>query len=176
VFNRPLFVAWTSGPDKTVTFDGRPITLHEQDALVMWLTPAPAGRTVAPGSVIPRVVDATAPVPLDRMTAGILGSFLNQPNAFATLEFDLASRSWKTVTLVNALPERGPEPPAGVSVFNFQTGTWDSITLAGHSSAVVPDPADHLSANGALFVRVQTSSVASRLGTISIRASQSGAP
>jgi hypothetical protein len=170
---RPMFVGWATTPSGPVRVDGGRAQLNELDAYIMQLDPpAPAGTgsSLAAGSVAGRVVDVTGSPSLESQGAG-LGASL-PPNASATFEFALGATAWQKLFLTVTLPLPTGGPPSGgnatTAVYNFRTSTWDPLPLSISQATDVPASNDHVSPDGLLRVRAQTTSSSAELGTIDV--------
>jgi hypothetical protein len=174
---RPMFVGWATTPSGPVRVDGGRAQLNELDAYIMQLDP-PAlrgtGSSLAAGSVAGRVVDVTGSPSLESPGVG-LGASL-PPNASATFEFALGgtegATAWQKLSLTVTLPLPAGGPPssgnATTAVYNFRTSTWDPLPLSLSQATDVPAPNDHVSPDGLLRVRAQTTSSSAALGTIDV--------
>ena len=170
---QPMFVGWATTPSGPVQVDGERAQLNELDAYILQLDPpafAGTGSSLAAGSVAGRVVDVTGSPSLETPRAG-LGASL-PPNASATVEFALGATAWQKLSLTVTLPLPTGGPPssgnATTAVYNFRTSTWDPLPLSISQATDVPAPGDHVSPDGLLRVRAQTTNSSAELGTIDV--------
>ncbi len=174
----PMFVAWGATPTGAVRVDGHKAQLNELDALVLPLQPEGAGATLAAGTITSRLVDTTGFVPAPGLGNAILRGFL-PPNSSTTLEFVLGPGTWQQVSLSeSALPPMPGAPgfgPPTFSVFNFRTSAWDTIILGPGSTHALPGPADHVSPDGALRVRVGNGNGPAQMGALDVSATRTAA-
>ena len=116
------------------------------------------------------MVDVTGSPSLETPRAG-LGASL-PPNASATVEFALGATAWQKLSLTVTLPLPTGGPPssgnATTAVYNFRTSTWDPLPLSVSQATDVTAPGDHVSPDGLLRVRAQTTNSSAELGTIDV--------
>ena len=182
---RPMFVGWATTPSGPVRVDGARAQLNELDAYILQLdppVPAGTGSSLASGSVAGRVVDVTGSPSLESPGAGVGASL--PPNASATFEFALGgakggteggtegATAWQRLSLTVTIPLPAGGPPTGgnatTAVYNFRTSTWDPLPLSISKATDVPAPGDHVSPDGVLRVRAQTTNSSAELGTIDV--------
>jgi hypothetical protein len=167
--SRPMFVGWTTAPSSPVRVDGHRAQLNELNAYILQLDPpAATGSTLATGAVAGHAVDVTGSPSLVSPGGGA-GAVL-PPSASVTYEFPLGAAAWQKLALTVTLPAGGPQlnGNATTAVYNFRTSTWDPLPLSLSRPTDVPAPADHVSPDGLLRVRAETSVSPAELGIIDV--------
>jgi hypothetical protein len=169
--SRPMFVGWSTAPSSPVRVDGHRAQLNELDAYILQLDPSPRGESessLPTGAVAGRAVDVTGSPSLVSPGGG-RGAAL-PPGASVTYEFPLGAPAWQRLSLTVTVPASAPvlNGNATTAVYNFRTSAWDPLPLSISHPTDVPAPADHVSPDGLLRVRAETSGNPAELGIVDV--------
>ncbi len=176
----PLFVGWSAAHLGPLQVNGKPADVHDLDAFLLPLHPAPdaAGGALDEGAARARLVDTSA----DSLT--LSGNILTlSPHATATFEFALPGSTWHDVRirLSRNLGPYAPKAQAGglavnaaeVTVYNYGSDRWEAMTVTRNGEAdeaILANPDSQVSPEGLVQVRLRAGARSTVVGPPSITA------